>query len=32
MTMWRYLVPLAIFVVIGVFFALGLNLNPTYVP
>jgi cytochrome c biogenesis protein CcmG/thiol:disulfide interchange protein DsbE len=30
--MWRYVVPLAIFVVIGVFFALGLNLNPSYVP
>ena len=30
--MWRYLVPLAIFVVIGVFFAVGLRLNPNYVP
>jgi cytochrome c biogenesis protein CcmG/thiol:disulfide interchange protein DsbE len=30
--MWRYLVPLAIFVVIGVFFAVGLKLNPNYVP
>jgi cytochrome c biogenesis protein CcmG/thiol:disulfide interchange protein DsbE len=30
--MWRYVVPLAIFVVIGVFFAVGLKLNPNYVP
>ena len=30
--MWRYIVPLAIFAVIGVFFFLGLGLNPTYVP
>jgi cytochrome c biogenesis protein CcmG/thiol:disulfide interchange protein DsbE len=30
--MWRYVVPLAIFAVIGVFFYRGLSLNPTYVP
>ena len=30
--MWRYLVPLGIFVVIGVFFFIGLGLNPNYVP
>lgn len=30
--MWRYLVPLGIFVVIGVFFFVGLGLNPNYVP
>ena len=30
--MWRYVVPLAIFLVIGVFFAIGLGLNPNYVP
>ena len=30
--MWRYVVPLAIFAVIAVFFAVGLKLNPNYVP
>lgn len=30
--MWRYIVPLAIFVVIGVFFWRGLGLNPNYIP
>jgi cytochrome c biogenesis protein CcmG/thiol:disulfide interchange protein DsbE len=30
--MWRYVVPLAIFVVIGIFFYRGLSLNPNYVP
>jgi cytochrome c biogenesis protein CcmG/thiol:disulfide interchange protein DsbE len=30
--MWRYVVPLAIFGVIAVFFFLGLGLNPNYVP
>jgi cytochrome c biogenesis protein CcmG/thiol:disulfide interchange protein DsbE len=30
--MWRYLVPLAIFLVIGVFFFVGLRLDPNYVP
>lgn len=30
--MWRYVVPLAIFVVIAMFFWLGLGLNPNYVP
>jgi cytochrome c biogenesis protein CcmG/thiol:disulfide interchange protein DsbE len=30
--MWRYLVPLAIFMVIGIFFFVGLRLDPSYVP
>lgn len=30
--MWRYGVPLAIFLVIGAFFYRGLSLNPNYVP
>jgi cytochrome c biogenesis protein CcmG/thiol:disulfide interchange protein DsbE len=30
--MWRYVVPLAIFVVIAIFFFVGLRLNPNYVP
>lgn len=30
--MWRYLIPLAILLVIGGFFAAGLGLNPNYVP
>jgi len=30
--MWRYLVPLGIFLVIGGFFFVGLGLNPNYVP
>ena len=30
--MWRYIVPLAIFAVIGVFFWRGLGLNPNYIP
>ena len=30
--MWRYVVPLAIFLVIGVFFFVGLRLDPNYVP
>lgn len=30
--MWRYIVPLAIFAVIGAFFYIGLGLNPNYVP
>ena len=30
--MWRYLAPLAIFLVIGVFFFVGLRLDPNYVP
>jgi len=30
--MWRYLIPLAIFGVIAVFFYLGLGLNPNFVP
>ena len=30
--MWRYLVPLAIFLVIGGFFFAGLDRNPNYVP
>jgi cytochrome c biogenesis protein CcmG/thiol:disulfide interchange protein DsbE len=30
--MWRYVVPLAIFLVIGVFFFVGLGLNPNHVP
>jgi cytochrome c biogenesis protein CcmG/thiol:disulfide interchange protein DsbE len=30
--MWRYAIPLVIFLVIGFFFARGLNLNPSYVP
>ncbi|MDH3418222.1 MAG: DsbE family thiol:disulfide interchange protein [Gammaproteobacteria bacterium] len=30
--MWRYLIPIALFAVLAVFFARGLNLNPGYVP
>lgn len=30
--MWRYLIPLAIFLVIGGFFFVGLDRNPNYVP
>lgn len=30
--MWRYLLPLAVFAIIGVFFYRGLSLNPTYLP
>ncbi len=30
--MWRYIVPLAIFAVIGVFFWRGLGLNPNFIP
>jgi cytochrome c biogenesis protein CcmG/thiol:disulfide interchange protein DsbE len=30
--MWRYLAPLAIFVVIAGFFLVGLRMNPNYVP
>jgi cytochrome c biogenesis protein CcmG, thiol:disulfide interchange protein DsbE len=30
--MWRYVVPLAIFVVIAAFFFVGLRLNPNHVP
>jgi len=30
--MWRYLVPIALFAVLAVFFARGLSLNPGYVP
>jgi cytochrome c biogenesis protein CcmG/thiol:disulfide interchange protein DsbE len=30
--MWRYIVPLAIFVIIGGFFYKGLDRNPNYVP
>jgi cytochrome c biogenesis protein CcmG, thiol:disulfide interchange protein DsbE len=30
--MWRYIVPFAIFAVIGVFFWRGLGLNPNYIP
>ena len=30
--MWRYLVPIAVFVVLAGFFYRGLSLNPGYVP
>lgn len=30
--MWRYLIPLVLFAVLGVFFVRGLHLNPGYVP
>ena len=30
--MWRYLIPIGLFVVLAVFFAFGLTLNPGYVP
>ena len=30
--MWRYLIPIALFAVLAVFFARGVNLNPSYVP
>ena len=30
--MWRYVIPIALFAVLAVFFARGLNLNPGYVP
>jgi cytochrome c biogenesis protein CcmG/thiol:disulfide interchange protein DsbE len=30
--MWRYAIPAVLFVVLAVFFARGLNLNPGYVP
>jgi cytochrome c biogenesis protein CcmG/thiol:disulfide interchange protein DsbE len=30
--MWRYIIPIALFAVLAVFFARGLKLNPGYVP
>ena len=30
--MWRYLLPIGIFVILAVFFARGLTLNPSFVP
>jgi len=30
--MWRYLIPISVFVVLAVFLARGLSLNPSYVP
>ena len=30
--MWRYLIPLALFAVLGAFFVRGFNLNPGFVP
>ena len=30
--MWRYLIPIGVFVVLAAFFARGLSLNPGYVP